>query len=388
MRIETKKIGFYFTILSIFQLIFLSNISIGVLENILEMISVLFLFCNIVFHFPNVIKAKMDSFSILLLCYSICLLISAYLGLQNNFLINPLYSSLIYLIEIWLVYLNLKLILNYFSLKEIVNFLFYLVLFCCILNDLIFIINHGNINGTYFLGNKFNVSFLHLDTIVFYLLKNSRTNKVDKLDKKLVLLGIYALGISICVECTTVSTGIIIFFIMYYLFPMKLLKNGLTWLITLILSSTFYISYFYLLNFSWFQNFIVNILYKDISLTGRGVIYQNLPLALEGHWIWGYGLRSDFQVWHVVLKLNFPDCQNGLINIILEQGMICAVILIIIFLVSLNKIKFLSLKSIVCLVYVYTLTSSVEITFGFQFLFLGMLMYLGSTKGREKTNFA
>lgn len=388
MRIEAKKIGFYFTILSIFQLIFLSYINIGVLGYIWEIISILFLLSHLIYHFPNVIKEKMDNFSLLLFCYSICLLISAYIGLQNNFSINPLYSSLVYLTEIWLIYLNLKLVLNYFSLKEIVIVLFYLVLFFCILNDLILLINHSNVNDTYFLGNKFGVSFLHLDAVVFYLLINPKVDKSNKLDKKIILLGIYALGISAYVECTTVSIGIILFFIMYYLFPMKLMKNGLTWLITLILSSTFYVSYFYLLNFGWFQNFIVNILHKDISLTGRRVIYQNLPLALKGHWIWGYGFNSDFQIWNVILKLNFPDCQNGLINIILEQGMICAAIIIIIFLLSLNKIKLQNLKSIVCLVYVYTLISSVEVTFGLQFLFLGMLMYLGSVKGRERTNFA
>ena len=99
------------------------------------------------------------------------------------------------------------------------------------------------------------------------------------------------------------------------------------------------------------QYFIVNILHRTAGMTGRTVIFDYLPLIIKNHLIFGYGYNTAYEVWIGATDW-YPNAQNGFWNCVCEQGIICAVILILIavYVTGLNENK--KCYPLMCIVYV------------------------------------
>ena len=125
-------------------------------------------------------------------------------------------------------------------------------------------------------------------------------------------------------------------------------------------------------------------------MTGRMNIYKAIPYLMNNHWYWGYGYGSSYAVVNGLISM--PDMQNGFMELVVQVGLITTIVFAFFVLSIIKMIKSLKITTsfpLLCLVYVYTVLSSFEVTFSVQFVFICMVIYIlnkGKVVGSEKIN--
>ncbi len=328
--------------------------------------------------------------NIFVLFYLIFILISSFINrdlhvTRNTFLVGGVFFLII--IECYLLF-------EYFSIcgqtKKLILILYYLTLFYVILTDTILLLfpNLHIKHGMYYLiGNKFSVSYLHLQLIVLFAQKIQFDNYV-KLNKKIIFILYSLLTFFICytVEC---STGIVaLFFLIIGLVFHKELENLLikpkTIIFTLLFFTTMLFIFSSILDNAFIKYIIVDILHEDITLTGRMTIYAIIGEILKGHYILGYGMGSSFEV--MMNFMHAPNTQNGLLECILEQGILSTSLLIIIIYSIFKKANKKKSNVIsIYMIYIYVFLSCIEITLDKSFL-IWLALVLVTSNDLKKIN--
>lgn len=318
-------------------------------------------------------KCEFQKINIILVMYLIMVVISSYINRFNVLSRNVFLSSIVFAVVIIEVFL----LFEYFSIKgrteTFINTLFYLLLMYLIITDIIMILFptlHIQKGMYYFIGNKFLVSYLHLQLIVLYLQKHSHERKMSTLKKiPLILLCSITLFICIYVECSTGVIGIFLLLILYCIekkYPM-FLKNPKTLFIILFISCSTLLLFSDVLKFGPVRYFIEEILNEDITLTGRMVIYSKINTILSDHLLFGYGFGSSFDV--IMNTIGAPNTQNGVLEIILEQGLISFfLMMILVYVVFKKNKKNLKVNYSLIMVYIFLILSSIEITLDTTFM--------------------
>ncbi|MDJ8944481.1 hypothetical protein PTN97_10545 [Clostridium perfringens] len=343
------------------------------------------------FNYNVIFNKKYKTVNLILFMYLFMVLLSSYIN-KNNELSRDSFLSAIVLVA---MILEVFLLFEYFSIKgkvdKLICTLYYLVLFYLILTDIIMIIKPTLYieKGMYYLiGNKFTVSYLHLQCIILYLQKNK--NNFNLRQKILLFIHcLITLLVCIYVEC---STGIMGFFIMllYIIIGRKhgtILKNPKNILLTILISSSILILFSGILNNKFIAFFIENILHEDITLTGRMTIYSKLAVVFSDHICFGYGVGSSFDI--IMKTIGAPNTQNGVLECILEQGIISVSLLMVLIYVIFKKIQKSSEKVVVVtILYIYAVLSSIEITLDISFIiWLAIALVCSNEKMYLKTNF-
>ncbi len=392
MKIKKSNIKYIILLIFIFHLGFIKfphTPNYRYINYILVLITFLYLLLKLKFIIRRLNK-KIVGF---LLMYMVLVFISAYTNRNNHVLVNSYYSAVFYILTVFDIFLGI----SYVAIKK--NFSFIIRVFLVLsvtylfLNDVLLLLypNLFTKNKTYYLvGNKFSVSYLHLQVLVLFLMNRSNKNRSIILlyDRFifliLILISIY---VTIVIE-SRVGLISIILFILILKFPINFLENPRVFLITLISSSLLSFGFNFLLNNKFIHYFIVNILHKDLTLTGRISIYDKIPILLKDHIILGYGYGSSYETW--LNYMGMPNSQNATIDIILEQGLIATILLIGIFycifqLLYNSKEKSNHLHPVITIIYIFVLLGSVEITFGVPFICWGGLLYAAQAE-IEKSN--
>ncbi len=216
---------------------------------------------------------------------------------------------------------------------------------------------------------------MHIEWIAFYLLYKTIVNKSRQSCKSIaLLLIIFSLFVCQLVDCATGIVGIVIFLIILFL-PRKIVINPWVWLVSLLSSTSFALFYQELLNISWVRYIIIDVLHRSTDLTGRIYIYERLPIILNDHWTYGYGYASDYETWHM-FGYNIPNFQNAVASLTVENGLIVAIIYL---LLAFYIIKKANNKEevfiLVSIIYTLTFLGTVEITFTINFLALLILIF-------------
>ena len=124
------------------------------------------------------------------------------------------------------------------------------------------------------------------------------------------------------------------------------------------------------------QDFIVNVLHEDLTLTGRLMIFENIMEAFNNN-IWfgyGYGNSNLISVYYMCGE----NPQNGLIEVFLNIGIVgCLTFFMVIY----NACKFVRIDHYYkypTLVYLFTMIviSTIEVPFQKIFIFVTMLLLL------------
>lgn len=256
--------------------------------------------------------------------------------------------------------------------------LLYNILFLyLLLNDVLLLQQIPAVSGlespyvVYLLGNKFVVAYLHIFLAVLYyqkLLQNQQCKNKGKIFLFYFHL-LVAFIISYLVECSTAIIGIFVLFV-FKTFYKKLyfLFSPLGAILLVICFSSFFLFYEYILSLPIVQTFIVDILHEDLTLTGRTFIYANmLDIMQDEPWLgYGNGSASIFTNYYI----NMPNTQNGLLNDYIDWGIIgciCFLFLISVVIKQSDKTS-KKINPFVCLIYMYIVLSSIEITLGLLFL--------------------
>ena len=284
---------------------------------------------------------------------------------------------------------------NYFTKIGKIHILFdtffKISLFYVVITDLIFIVVGNIFFEGYLIGNKFNVSYLHIFCAIFFCMKGLYSRgSYNKLTFYFLLM--FALVISIVVQCTTALLGCIIVFCMFFYKSYFKRKIYNVWVFIVILA--FCSSFFFLFSFALenpiIQYVIVDVLGKDPTLSYRTVIYSGIGESLTLRPLWGFGVENA----HSILRfsLGFANAQNGILNLLLEQGIFGVVsflfLLITILKYNNNKNTYNRKLSYPLLVYIlmYIIISSVEITFNSSFIALLLLLPAYNTKNKHLNN--
>ena len=169
--------------------------------------------------------------------------------------------------------------------------------------------------------------------------------------------------------------GLLGFFILSIL-PSKITEKRSFGIVLLLGCGLFSILYDYILDISYVKYFITEVLHRSLNLTGRITIYENIPKILNGHLLLGYGHGSSYEVW--INALHYPNSQNGLIDMIVEDGLLSTIMFLIIIkhiFKGNNKI----IKLIIC---TFFILSAFEITLGNMMIAWLALLY--NNKNRKE----
>lgn len=345
----------------------------------------------LLFNYKVIFNKKYKEANCILLLYIGSVIISSYINRNNAISRNVFLSSIVYGVTIFETFF----LFEYFSLnkreKNLINVLYNLLFIYIILSDVLMLIKptlHIEKGMYYLVGNKFTISYLHLQWIVLYLQKN-KDKTFLRTRRGISLLFHFFITLIMCiyVDC---STGIIGLFTLLLLFFVSrkneyILRKPSSILTVLAISSSILLIFRGLLKSRVASFVIEDILNADLTLTGRTPIYDNIGKVLQGHMLFGYGIGSSFDV--VMKSIGAPNTQNGILECVLEQGTISTVLLLMLIYVIFKEIKMSSSRlSILFIIYVYAILSSVEITIDTSFItFLALLLACGFVKEKSKT---
>lgn len=172
----------------------------------------------------------------------------------------------------------------------------------------------------YLIGDKFHVSYMHC------LLLGMIGSKYDKWNR-VYLLPIYVFSMLVVyrIKCTTGLIMLGFCFVMEIMLDvvpdlkvivchislvaiLLVAVNILIWGTTAILSS------------EWANHIIVDILGKTSDMTGRSQLYSVIPELIAEKPVFGYGFQSDI----FRDMFGYGNAQNGLIQIVIEAGLLGA----------------------------------------------------------------
>lgn len=324
----------------------------------------------------------------LFLCYILLTVLSTHFNKGGFFSTGATSSTINYIMILITIFLGIIIISAFGKLKSFLLVIFFVELAYCLLNDITFLPNYRAFiaSQAYLLNGKFQVAYAHLDLLALYF-ANIYAKSLKMKKEILYSLIILALIVNLLVNCITGIVGLLLFIIFYFFCSKKLLRQPLFWLVIFIICSSVPFVYQYIIDSTFYQNFVIGSLNRGLTMTGRMNIYKAVPYLMYNHWHWGYGYGTSYAVVNGLISM--PNMQNGFMELVVQVGLITTTFFILFVLAVIKSVRFeknIITLPFLCLVYVYTLLSSFEITFSITFFFICMIIYVLSRKGMERND--
>lgn len=277
--------------------------------------------------------------------------------------------------------------LNKYNLdKKFLKYFFIIFLIYTTVSNINALMYNSNDGAGYLVGNKFSVSYNNLLLVTLYYMRYPLLNINKTVTKRIKLILLISLLISIKTECTTAVLGTLFMYIFIFKFKdsmkIKLYKWQTYLLLLIICDILFFFFTAFFINNPIMEYIIVNILGEDLTLTGRLNIYAALSNLLFECPLWGYGIGNS----HLFTMMNGigPNAQNGLFNLMLEVGILgcIAFFFLIIKMLKLSSINRYTYP-IVCLMYTMLILSSIEITFTIMLITMNMFIILNNKPNKR-----
>lgn len=261
---------------------------------------------------------------------------------------------------------------QYFKFLRVLFYFLSVFVFASDINAIVY--NSPNGSG-YLVGNKFTVCYLNLYLAIIYYLLHPLL--VGRPKKYFLLLLCLNLVIALKTQCSTMVIGTVLMYIFSVVLKPNI-KIKLYEIKTLIVSIVFFSIIFFffttaIINTPIMKYIIVDVLGENMTLTGRLGIYAGVASLLEHIPLFGYGVGNS----HLITMMNEigPNAQNGLFNLIIEIGIVGAIVYMSIVILMIKKqASNILCYPILCFIYVMIVLSSVEITFSTTFLALAILL--------------
>ncbi len=228
-------------------------------------------------------------------------------------------------------------------------------------------------SSNYIIGSKFLLSYMNM--LCFALIYWKIPSVVT-----LVVFGSISFWISALVGCSTGVTGTVIMIIMILLsYPVRALPTHRLFLpILTVVLAIVAVAFTGLLTWGPFGRFITNVLGESSDLTGRVFIYPVLIGLFVKRPLFGY-LTANGANQAVIGACGSADAQEGLFHILLTNGLVGAVLFLIMEYLAIDRIHYMGRREhgLYAFIVAMTVCSVVEINLGLPFI-LG-LSFLASS---------
>lgn len=310
---------------------------------------------------------------------------------------------ILYLVELFLVMILLA---ETNRSKAALNFLFWYVLVLVVANDVlmftrIMTFRSGKFEN-YLVGTKFSVSYRHLNLLTLWAIRANtgligwkrRASKVFT-----VVATAYIVLVAVRVDCMTGILGglalMVLLGVMNSPRRNKLLRFTSPWMLlaALVLSVVFAFIAEGVMEIPAVKYVVEEILSRDTTITGRTNIYDMYIANMEGRWLVGYGFGNGNDA--AVTLFGYENVQNGLLQWVLQVGVLTTVSLVAVLLQVFRQIKRRNPKNMdrilpmVAMIYVYIILGTIETTFDMAFLlWFAMIFMLVNEKQKLATGMA
>lgn len=304
--------------------------------------------------------------------YIVFIVITAIVNRNKMVMTNAFIGGILYAMAIWAMVLVIYSTVVIKGMDFVLRTYFFITFFYVAATDLFIMLNPDLFgHGYYLIGNKFSVAYKHLELLMYFLILQGKEKKSIGNIFKVFLLCFIACLTAIKVQSATGIVGVIVFLILYFLVPERVLYNPVFFPSIIVGSAVFVFVIDSVLAWNPISSFITDFLNRDITLTGRTYIYAAIPKLIKGHLLFGYGYNTAYEVW-TNYSWYTPNAQNGLINLIFEQGVFSAICIILFGIKSFSVVRksvfYSRFKSMAVLIIVYSIIAAVEIDIDFKFV--------------------
>ena len=275
--------------------------------------------------------------------------------------------------------------------KKVLQFLYRYILLLIIANDFLMFSRVATFSvgrhETYLVGNKFSVSYLHMNFLMLWMINNKKSITSYRYSPIRMMLGVaFYLAVALRVNCMTGVVGCLILVTIFVLIESprceKLLKFASPGMLSIFIVGSMVFAFVaeIVLSIPIVSYVIKNVFGRDISLTGRTNIYALYTMTIPKHWLTGYGYGNAYDVTSTLF--GFDNVQNALLQWVLQVGVIITAILIVFLLYVFSGItkretrNMPSILAIVALIYTYVILGSVETTFSMSFVMCFALIFM------------
>lgn len=373
MKLKISSIMAFF----IYHIIFINLYYVSKYDLVVDAfcVIVLIILCIKFKYFTN---KRYKEINILLFAFIIVILISSFYNKVN------MHRGILYAIKILEIFLFWEYVHQRKEQKSVIKIFLYLTMIYLIITDMLLLFKPSlylNNSQNYLLGNKFHVSYLHILLFAFYSFYTyEKKNIIVKILKGLIW--ILAITVSITTECNTAVIGCILIIIGSVIAKKKNMKsfnNPRNIILTLIISSSMLLYFSGVLHVKPVEYFIVNVLNEDLTLTGRMNIYEKDLEVIPNKLFLGYGYGNSYDV--MFEAMGAPNTQNGLLECILNFGVIGTILLIIIiYKVFKDYDQNNNMNSIILYLYVFAILGMIEITIDITYIALIAMLNNGKIK--------
>lgn len=327
MNIFTKK---YFIVLFILPFIGINVINDNILlssasKMVVSIIGYLMLFENFNYN-KNILNIKLI---LLVMIYSFIILFSAVIN--NNITIGMIYTNFVYIG--FIIYINycmkdFKNFINALNILFTLLIIYNLILAIFVQSSYMYIGYQGSQKvfvGTF--ESRNGISMVMIPAIAFILIRSEYI--YEKVRNKDILLCFMVL---IIILLSKSSTGFIVgSLLVIYVLLLKKIKininiNKLMSIYTIIYTQVV----IFRIQETVFRGFIENTLQKNVTLTGRTLIWDFIMKIIPNSLIFGYG-RNDIIAQNAIIR-DVTEAHNGLLEILLCTGIIGLFVFILILL--------------------------------------------------------
>lgn len=327
MNIFTKK---YFIVLFILPFIGINVIDGNILlssasKMVVSIIGYLMLFENFNYN-KNILNIKLI---LLVMLYSFIILFSAVIN--NNITMGMIYTNFVYIG--FIIYINycmkdFKNFINALNILFTLLIIYNLILAIFVQSSYMYIGYQGSQKvfvGTF--ESRNGISMVMIPAIAFILIRSEYI--YEKVRNKDILLCFMVLIIILLSKSSTgfiVGSLLVIYVLLLKKIKIKLNINKLMSIYTIIYTQVV----IFRIQETVFRGFIENTLQKNVTLTGRTLIWDFIMKIIPNSLIFGYG-RNDIIAQNAIIR-DVTEAHNGLLEILLCTGIIGLFVFILILL--------------------------------------------------------
>ena len=319
--------------------------------------------------------------------FCIATLIVSYINRNGYTDRNPFLAAIVFTATLVEFALTVEIFCQREEMQNLIKVFDRMTLLVVIATDclILFTTIHLQYGGDVFLvGTKFSVIYMHFYLISFFIADKNvrlRTIRESSLNNAILVL-FFIMTMIMSIELGT-ATGIVgtVALLLFLWLNEKIIGFFLSskvFFVALMASLLFAVFVEIILSNSVVTYIITQLLGKDVTLTFRTVIYSMLPNIMKGHWLWGFGYGTGYEV---LMRHGIVDAQNGVFDWIQQIGIFGTMLLVMWLCIAMKrpkndyKINYSDVGSLTALIYVFVLLATVEITFSSDFLAAVVLLY-------------